>query len=183
MHFTLFQKIGLSILIFAWLIFGSMMLSDILIKVDNSNIDALRLVSLPPSDDVSVEQEAEPEAAAQSAGLDVLMASTDAAAGKSVFKNCKACHSIDKGGKNKIGPNLWNIVGKAQASTDGFKYSDALSSRGGTWSFEELNGFLTKPSEYISGTKMKYKGIKKDGARAALLMYLRAQSDNPLALP
>lgn len=115
--------------------------------------------------------------------LAVLMASADAAKGEKVFKKCGACHTSEEGGANKIGPNLHAILGKAKASTADFSYSDALVEMGGEWGFEELNAFLTKPRDYVKGTKMSFAGLKKDGDRADLIAYLRTLGSSAVPLP
>ncbi|MDP6474686.1 MAG: cytochrome c family protein [Alphaproteobacteria bacterium] len=105
---------------------------------------------------------------------DALLAGADAAKGKKTYKKCAACHTVDEGGKSKVGPNLWNIVGREIAAIEGFKYSDAMASKGGSWSLAALNQYLTNPKEDVPGTKMAFKGIKKDGDRANLLLYLQS---------
>ncbi len=113
-----------------------------------------------------------------------LIATADIAKGEKVFKKCAACHSVDAAKGNGTGPNLANIVGRAMASADiGFGFSSALSDLGGTWGYEELDGFLRKPKEYVPGTKMAFAGLKKVSDRAALIAYLRANTDNAPALP
>ncbi|MBO3758522.1 cytochrome c family protein [Ciceribacter sp. L1K23] len=116
-----------------------------------------------------------------------LLASADAAAGEAVFKKCASCHNADKGGANKVGPNLFGVVGHPVASHEGFSYSAALKdfSQGGsvTWTFENLNHFLTAPKKFVPGTAMGFAGLKKDDERANLIAYLRTLSDNPLPLP
>ncbi|MBL6945093.1 MAG: cytochrome c family protein [Rhodospirillales bacterium] len=115
--------------------------------------------------------------------FEVLLAAASPDAGKKTFKKCKACHTIGKGEASKVGPNLWNVVGADRAARDGFKYSDALSGLGGNWGYEELNAFLTKPKAYAPGTKMAFAGVKKAADRAAVIAFLRGQSDAPMALP
>ena len=112
-----------------------------------------------------------------------VMALGDIASGEKIFKKCAACHSINKGGKNKIGPALYNVVGRAVGGVDNYKYSKALASYGKEWTFEELNGFLTKPSSYLKGTKMSYAGLRKEKDRASVIKYLDQNSDNPKMLP
>ena len=112
-----------------------------------------------------------------------LMALGDVASGEKIFKKCAACHSINKGGKNKIGPALYNIVGRTVGGLDNYKYSKALSSYGKEWTFEELNGFLLKPASYIKGTKMSYAGLRKEKDRASVIKYLNQNGDSPLPLP
>ena len=112
-----------------------------------------------------------------------LMASGDVASGEKIFKKCAACHSIKKGGKNKIGPALYNVVGRKVGGVDDYKYSKTLASYNKEWTFEELNGFLTKPSSYLKGTKMSYAGLRKEKDRASVIIYLNQNGDSPLPLP
>lgn len=123
--------------------------------------------------------------AAKPAEPDVLamLASADTAKGARVFKKCAACHTVDKGGKNKVGPNLWNIVNAERAKVDGFKYSNAMAEKSGKWDFESLNNFMVRPKSYIPGTKMAFAGLKKASDRANLLAYLRSLADSPAPLP
>ncbi len=111
------------------------------------------------------------------------MAMGDIASGKKVFKKCAACHSINKGGANKIGPALYNIVGSQVGGVSNYKYSKALAEYKKTWTFDELNGFLIKPAKWIKGTKMAYAGLSSETDRASLIKYLNQNSDNPLPLP
>ena len=112
-----------------------------------------------------------------------LLASASLEKGEKIFKKCGACHNYKKGSKSKIGPNLWDLINRPKASVSGFAYSKALSEYGGKWTFEELNEFLYKPKEYISGTKMNFAGLKDVEGRADLILWLRQQSDNPIPLP
>ena len=112
-----------------------------------------------------------------------LMAMGDIASGKKLFKKCISCHSIVKGGKNKIGPALYNVVGRKVGGVADYKYSKALAAYEKEWTFEELNGFLTKPAKWIKGTKMAYAGLKKEEDRASIIKYLNQNSDSPLPLP
>ena len=102
--------------------------------------------------------------------------------GEKVFKRCSACHMIAAGGKNMIGPNLWSIIGKQTGVASGYKYSKALAAYGKEWSFEEMNGFLIKPKDWIKGTKMSFAGLKKAEDRAAVILYMNENSDNPLPI-
>ena len=112
-----------------------------------------------------------------------IMALGDVVSGEKIFKKCAACHSIDKGGKNKIGPALYNVVGRAVGGVSDYKYSKALASYGKEWTFEELNGFLQKPASYIKGTKMSYAGLRKEKDRASVIKYLNQKGDSPKQLP
>ena len=115
--------------------------------------------------------------------ITAVMVLGDIASGEKIFKKCAACHSINKGGKNKIGPALYNVVGRAVGGVDDYKYSKTLASYGKEWTFEELNGFLTKPSSYLKGTKMSYAGLRKEKDRASVIKYLNKNSDSPKLLP
>ena len=112
-----------------------------------------------------------------------LMAMGDIDHGKKVFKKCAACHSIKMGGGNKIGPALYNVVGRAVGGVSDYKYSKALAGYGKEWTFKELNGFLIKPATYLKGTKMAYAGLRKEKDRASVIIYLNQNGDNPTPLP
>ncbi len=112
-----------------------------------------------------------------------LLASADVAKGEAQYKKCAACHTINKGGANGIGPNLYGIVGAKHAHSAGFAYSDAIKSKPGNWDFAALDQWLEAPKAYAPGTKMSFAGISKPQDRAALIAYLNTQSDAPLPLP
>ncbi|MEX0345614.1 MAG: cytochrome c family protein [Rhizobiaceae bacterium] len=116
-----------------------------------------------------------------------LLAGADIDKGKSVFKKCAACHTVENGGANKVGPNLWDIVGRAAATHDGFSYSRALKefAQGGAtaWDYENLSLFLLSPKKFVKGTSMGFAGLKKEGDRANIIAYLRTLSDSPAPLP
>ena len=118
-----------------------------------------------------------------SVALGVLLAAADVEKGRKFAGRCGACHGFDEGGGNKIGPNLWGIVGNERAKIAGYAYSGAMAELGGTWDYVELDAFLAKPKEYLPGTKMKFAGIKKATDRADLILYLRSLGDEGLALP
>jgi len=117
-----------------------------------------------------------------SGNIMALFASTSAADGAKVFKKCAACHSIAQGGANKIGPALWGVLGRKSGSVSGYKYSKAMAAHGKNWSFEEMNGFLIKPKEWIKGTKMSFAGLKNAKDRAAVILYMNENTDSPLPL-
>ena len=116
-----------------------------------------------------------------------LMAKADPAKGEQLFKKCASCHSADKGAGNKVGPNLFGVVGRPIAHLGDFGYSTAMKnfSEGGkqVWDFEHLNHFLTAPKKYIKGTAMGFAGDKKDQERADIMAYLNSKSDAPLPVP
>ncbi len=124
-----------------------------------------------------------PAEAAPPVPIATLLADADTARGVKVFKKCKACHTVEKGGKNKIGPNLWDVVNSEAGKRAGFSYSKAMLAKGGTWSYDNLGGFLAKPKAWLPGTKMAFAGIKKARDRAAVIAYLRTLSDSPAPLP
>lgn len=113
-----------------------------------------------------------------------LLASADTAKGQELFKKCAMCHSTEKGGPNKVGPNQWGVVGGHFGHKDDFSYSDAIKSKSTEkWDYENLNAFLANPKKFLPGTKMAFIGVPKAQDRANLIAYLRTQSDNPLPLP
>lgn len=130
-------------------------------------------VSLPGVQEGDLPAGFDPGEAAQ------LMAGADVANGKTIFRKCVACHSGEEGGPNKVGPNLWAIVGRAKASHEGFTYSEALKAKGGDWTAAELASFLHNPKEYVQGTKMIFPGISNVSDVADLLAYLNTLGGNP----
>ena len=112
-----------------------------------------------------------------------LMSVGDITSGEKIFKKCAACHSIVKDGKNNIGPALYNVVGRKVGAVSDYKYSKALLNYDKSWTFEELNGYLLKPSKWIKGTKMAFAGLRKEKDRASVIKYLNQNSDNPKKLP
>jgi len=124
--------------------------------------------------------------AKEEVSIAVLMQSADPARGETVFKRCAACHTSEKGGANKVGPHLWDVLDRPAASVDGFGYSAAMKAfgaEGNKWDYEHLNKFLTSPKGYIKGTAMGFAGDKKDNERADLIAFLRTLADNPAPLP
>lgn len=116
-----------------------------------------------------------------------LLATANAEAGATVFKKCQACHSGEKGGPNKVGPDLWDIVDRPVAHHEGFAYSSGMKefAKGGEehWTYDNLNHFLTSPKNFVKGTAMGFAGLKKDDERANVIAYLRTLSDSPKPLP
>ena len=153
-------------------------------KVSNALVDPHHLEK--PAIAVS---DAEPEPAAGAKPAEVppiapMLAKANADHGKQLYtKLCTTCHTDDKGGPNKVGPNLWDIVGRKKGSHPGFSYSSGVEAKGGDWSYEDLNHWLLKPSAFIKGTKMAFVGLPKEQERADVIAYLRTMNDNPPPLP
>ena len=174
------NKIIAAILMVALLIIG-------LDKISN----AIFYVEKPETPSYSVEVEQVISASTTNAeekieklvDIAALMSMGDAVSGEKIFKKCAACHSIVKGGKNNIGPALYNVVGRKVGVVSDYKYSKALVEYKKEWTFEELNGYLIKPSKWIKGTKMAFAGLRKEKDRASVIKYLNQNSDNPLPLP
>jgi cytochrome c len=124
---------------------------------------------------------------AKSEPIGPLLAKADAAAGEAVFKKCASCHTVDKGGPNKVGPNLWGVVNRPVASHAGFSYSAGMQTfaEGGkvVWDYDHLSYFLEAPKKHVPGTAMGFAGIKKADERANLIAWLREQADSPAPLP
>ncbi len=113
-----------------------------------------------------------------------LMSTASSAAGKVIFKKCASCHTVNKGGANRVGPNLYNVIGAVKGHRDDFKYSPALVAKGGSWDYDSLFQLLHKPSKFIKGTKMSFVGLKKPEDIANIIAYLREEaSDNPPPIP
>ena len=123
-------------------------------------------------------------AAAPSQPIETLLASASTERGQATAKQCAACHTFEKGGPNRVGPNLWNIVGDERGKgKNGFNFSAAMKAKGGEWTYDELNKVLASPRGYIPGTNMSFAGLSRDSQRADVIAYLRTLSDSPKPLP
>jgi cytochrome c len=112
-----------------------------------------------------------------------LLASADMGRGETSAKKCAACHTFGKGEPNRVGPNLYGIVGRAKAAVAGFNYSAAMKGKGGNWTIDELNAFLLNPKSVVPGTNMTFAGIPRATERADLLTFMNSKADNPAPLP
>ena len=169
------NKVIAAILVTILVVFGIGKISDIIFDDNDENIVAYK-VEAPEGLAVQTSTES-------SVDISALLAMGDMAHGEKVYKKCKACHSIKQGGGNKIGPALWNVIFRPVGSITDYKYSKALSSYGKEWTWEEMNGFLIKPSTWIKGNKMGFAGLKNEKDRASVILYLNQNSDNPKPLP
>jgi cytochrome c len=123
------------------------------------------------------------EKAAPEEPIEKLLVSASADRGQTVTKQCAACHTFTKDGPNGIGPNLYGIVDRPRASAPGFSYSDAMKAKGGEWTIDDLNKFLTSPKEFVPGTKMTFPGLPRGNQRADAIAYLNTLADSPKPLP
>ena len=173
------NKIVAAILMVALLVIGIGKLSSIVFHVEKPKVPGY----VVEVSQVGSSSKAETEAVEEKVDISALMAMGDSLSGEKVFKKCAACHSIVKNGKNKIGPALYNVVGRKVGDISDYKYSKALAAYEKEWTFEELNGFLIKPTKWVKGTKMAYAGLRKEKDRASIIKYLNENSDSPLPLP
>jgi len=112
-----------------------------------------------------------------------VLPTADAAAGQKISSRCEQCHDLSKGGPNKIGPNLWGVVGRARATHEGFSYSGAMSADHAPWTLDKLFKFLKSPAAFVPGTKMSFAGLRSPQDRLNLLAWLLTQSDSPVPIP
>ena len=173
------NKIIASIILAIILVLGINKMTDIIFYVEKPEKSAYQVVNVTTATTTEI---ASASSSAESGEIMVLLASVSVADGKKVFKKCAACHSISKGGGNKIGPALWGVLGKKAGSVSDYKYSKAMAGHGKSWSFEEINGFLIKPKDWIKGTKMSFAGLKSEKDRAAVILYMNKNTDSPLSL-
>ncbi len=175
------NKIVASVLLIALLFIGLGKISDLIFHIDKPETAGYK-VEVPDSGDVTQISETKTDKV-EEVDIAALLALGDVAHGEKVFKKCAACHVVQKGGENKIGPALYGVVGRKVASISDYKYSKALAEYGKEWTFEELNGFLRKPSSWVKNGKMAFAGLRKDRDRASVILYLNENSDNPIPLP
>ena len=173
------NKIVAAVLMVALLVIGIGKLSNVIFHVEKPKtsgyaVEVEQTATISSSTEKTVEEKVD---------IAALMAMGDITLGEKVFKKCAACHSIVKGGKNNIGPALYNVVGRKTGAVTDYKYSKAWASFDKEWTLEELNGYLIKPAKWIKGTKMAFAGLRKEKDRASVIKYLNQNSDSPIPLP
>ena len=173
------NKIIAAVLLVALLVIGINKISSVIFYVEKPEKPSYAI----ETEEVSTASSSSTTKIEEKIDIVALMAMGDLNSGEKIFKKCAACHSIVKGGKNKIGPALWNVVNRKVGNVPDYKYSKALIAYEKKWSYEELNGFLIKPAKWIKGTKMAYAGLRKEKDRASIIKYLNQNSDNPNPLP
>ena len=173
------NKIIAAVLLVALIVIGLGKISDMAFHVKKPEKSAYK-VDIQEND---LNTNSEKEVIIEKVDISALLALGDLAHGEKVFKKCAACHLINKGGENKIGPALYGIIGRKVAAKEDYKYSKAMAAYDKFWTFEEMNGYLKKPQRYIKGTKMAFAGLRKEKDRASVILYLNQNSDNPIPLP
>tara|TARA_B100001123_G_scaffold448468_1_gene609746 strand:- start:1699 stop:2229 length:531 start_codon:yes stop_codon:yes gene_type:complete len=174
------NKIIVSIVFAVILIMGINKIADSIYYVEKPEKSAYQVESITTVANTSTSETSSENSGSEN--IMALFASTNVADGEKVFKKCAACHSINKGGANKIGPALWGVIGRKAGSLSDYKYSKAMAAYAKSWSFEEMNGFLIKPKDWIKGTKMSFAGLKNAKDRAAVILYMNQNNDNPLPI-
>ena len=169
-------------------ILGAILGTCLVLMVTSFAAQAIFAPAMPakPGFEIAVKEAAggEKQAEAKKAvPIETLLQTASAEKGKSAAKKCGACHTFEKGGPNRVGPNLYGVVSEPRGEGRGFNFSAAMKAKGGTWTFDELNKFLENPKGYIPGTAMGFAGIKKDSERADVIAYLNSLSEHPAPLP
>ena len=173
------NKIIAAILMVALLVIGLGKLADGIFQIKKPETKGYKVeLNVEPvsnSNDVKKEE--------KQINISELLALGDLAHGEKVFKKCAACHSINAGGGNKIGPALYNVIGRKAGAVQEYKYSKAMIAYGKDWSFQEMNSYLIKPQAYIKGTKMAFAGLRKEKDRASVILYMNSKSSSPKSIP
>ena len=174
------NKIIVSIVLAVILVWGINKITDAIFYIEKPEKSAYQVANLTTTTSTTTTEAGSENS--ESGNIMALFASTSATEGAKVFKKCLACHNIEKGDPNKLRPNIFGVINRRAGSVSDYKYSKAMLAYGKVWSFEEMNSFLTKPKDWIKGTKMSFAGLKKAKDRAAVILYMNENTDNPLPL-
>src|SRR6266702_5661838 len=169
-------------------ILGAILATCLVLLVTSFSAGAIFSPVMPekPGYEIAVKEETHggaKEAAAPSEPIEKLLQTASGEKGAAAAKKCAACHTFEKGGPNRVGPNLFGIVERARASEAGFNYSAAMKGKGGKWTYDDLNKFIANPKGFVQGTAMGFAGIPKDSERADVIDYLHTLADTPVPLP
>ena len=175
------NKIIAAVLLTALIVIGIGKFTDILFHVEKPKQSAYKVEGLEVAKSTSSAEVS--EKVAEIVDIKALLAMGDLAHGEKVFKKCSACHMIASDGKNKIGPNLWGVIGRKAGAISDYNYSKAMLAYAKEWTFEEMNSYLIKPQAYIKGTKMAFAGLRKEKDRASVILYMNSKSSSPKELP
>jgi cytochrome c len=176
------NKIIAAVLLTALIIIGIGKFTDVIFHVEKPKESAYKIEGLEVASISTSSSEAKTKDV-EIVDIKALLAMGDLGHGEKVFKKCSACHMIASGGKNMIGPNLWNVIGRTAGSVNDYKYSKAMIAYGKKWTFEEMNSYLIKPQAYVKGTKMAFAGLRKEKDRASVILFMNSKSSSPKPLP